>query len=115
MHIINVYANHCYFLIYSTWFEKAPPTRSVSADDSKKVDLKSQLHPSSWRRANSEPDPNQKEMYSGVPIGTQPKEVDKDDGQGLLQACISEEWDIAKALISSGSTLEAQDMVNIHL
>jgi len=35
MHIVNVYANHCYFLIYSTWFEKAPPTRSVSADDSK--------------------------------------------------------------------------------
>jgi len=48
-------------------------------------------------------------MYSEVPIGTQPREVEKDDGQGLLQACISEEWDIAKALISSGSTLEAQD------
>ena len=35
----------------------------------------------------------------------------QDDGQELLQACISEQWDVAKVLIVTGSTLEAQDKV----
>ena len=35
----------------------------------------------------------------------------QDDGQELLQACISEQWDMAKVLIMTGSTLEAQDEV----
>ena len=33
------------------------------------------------------------------------------DGQELLQACTSEQWDLAEVLIVSGSTLEAQDKV----
>jgi len=81
----------------------------LSADDSKTPDWMSLLDPSSLRRrAASDPDRNQK-VYSGVPFENQPREVEKDDGQGLLQACISEEWDVAEALISSGGTLEAQD------
>lgn len=32
-----------------------------------------------------------------------------------MQACIHEEWDVAEVLISSGSMLEAQDKVRIHL
>ena len=39
----------------------------------------------------------------------------QDDGQELLQACISEQWDVAKALVNSGSTLEAQDKVVFYL
>ena len=35
----------------------------------------------------------------------------QDDGQELLQACTSEQWDVAEALIISGSMLEAQDKV----
>ena len=35
----------------------------------------------------------------------------QDDGQELLQACISEQWDVAEALIKSGGMLEAQDKV----
>ena len=35
----------------------------------------------------------------------------QDDGQELLQACICEQWDVAEALINSGSMLEAQDKV----
>ena len=35
----------------------------------------------------------------------------QDDGQELLQACICEQWDVAEALIISGSMLEAQDKV----
>lgn len=34
------------------------------------------------------------------------------DGQELLQACTSEQWDLAEVLIVSGSTLEAQDKVH---
>ena len=37
----------------------------------------------------------------------------QDDGQDLLQACTSEQWDLAEALIVSGSTLEAQDKVHV--
>ena len=35
----------------------------------------------------------------------------QDDGQELLQACTSELWDVAEALIMSGGMLEAQDKV----
>lgn len=37
------------------------------------------------------------------------------DGEDLLQACTSEQWDLAEALIVSGSTLEAQDKVHVCL
>ena len=37
------------------------------------------------------------------------------DGQELLQACTSEQWDVAEALIKSGSTLEAQDKVVVYV
>ena len=33
------------------------------------------------------------------------------DGQELLQACTSEQWDLAEVFIVSGSMLEAQDKV----
>ena len=36
---------------------------------------------------------------------------DPDAGRELLQACTSEQWDVAEALIDSGSALEAQDKV----
>ena len=36
---------------------------------------------------------------------------DPDAGRELLQACASEQWDVAEALIDSGSALEAQDKV----
>ena len=35
----------------------------------------------------------------------------QDDGRELLRACISEQWDVAEALINSGGMLEAQDKV----
>jgi len=35
------------------------------------------------------------------------------DGQDLLQSCTSEQWDLAEALIVSGSTLEAQNKVHL--
>ena len=35
----------------------------------------------------------------------------QDDGQEFLQACTNELWDIAEALVNSGSMLEAQDKV----
>lgn len=37
------------------------------------------------------------------------------DGQDLLQACTSEQWDLAEALIVSGSTLEARYKVHVCL
>ena len=37
------------------------------------------------------------------------------DGQDLLQACTTEQWDLAGVLIMSGSTLEAQDKVHVYL
>ena len=39
----------------------------------------------------------------------------QDDGQELLQACISEQWDVVEALIKSGSKLEAQDKVKLYV
>ena len=36
---------------------------------------------------------------------------DPDAGRELLEACTSEQWDVAEALIDSGSALEAQDKV----
>ena len=38
---------------------------------------------------------------------------DPDAGQELLQACANEQWDVAEALIDSGSELEAQDKVMV--
>ena len=35
----------------------------------------------------------------------------QDDGKELLQACISEQWEMVEVLIVTGSTLEAQDKV----
>jgi len=35
----------------------------------------------------------------------------QDNGQELLHACVSEQWDVAEALIKSGGMLEAQDKV----
>jgi len=100
------------FLTCSNQVGRAPPSRSVSVDESKRPPWTSPLDPSSvrsdtFRRVISD-DPNRK-IYSGVPFENQPREVEKDDGQGLMQACIHEEWDVAEVLISSGSMLEAQD------
>lgn len=37
----------------------------------------------------------------------------QDNGQELLHACISEQWDVAEALIKSEGMLEAQDKVTL--
>ena len=37
------------------------------------------------------------------------------DGQELLQACTSEQWDVAEALIVLGNTLEAPDKVVVYV
>ena len=37
------------------------------------------------------------------------------DGQELLKACTREQWDVAENLTLSGSKLEAQDKVVVHV
>ena len=40
----------------------------------------------------------------------------QDNGQELLQACMSEQWDVAEALVNSGGMLEGQDkVINVAL